>query len=429
LSRVCPEHGPWAEVIWRGEPAFEKWRRPKAAAEGIKRQTSHDRGCPFDCGICPGHAQKSCAVLFEITGRCNLKCPVCFADVNEKKAETAFTPLPALLEQLRWIRRQAGAVVLQLSGGEPTLYPDLPSLVREAAALFPAVQLNTNGLRLAEKPALAHDLAEAGLSWVFLQFDGVSDRVFEIMRGRPLLEKKKDVVAACREAGLSVVLTPTVAAGINDGELGELVRLAISWAPTVRGVHIQPMTSSGRNHLAGAAHRLTLPETLSRLQEQTNGLVKPEQASPPGCEHERCSFHLRYRLTEGGVLAPLPGDKGCGCGPPDEAACSPAETERSLRRSIETVIRSWRQPAIPMAANAQTAPDAFDEFINKASRETFSITAMAFQDVWTVDLKRLQGCCVHVFVPPASLIPFCSFNLTSSDGRPLHRKPNDHARI
>ena len=419
LCRGCPEHGLFEEAIWRGEPRFETWRRPKLPVDDLAPQVKAERGCPFDCGLCPEHGQHPCTVLFEITGRCNLNCPVCFADSGRHEE---FKPLAELARQLEWIRNQAGEVVLQLSGGEPTLYPHLAELTRTAAPLFPAVQLNTNGLMLAENPRLAEELARAGLSWVFLQFDGISDRVYEIMRGRKLYDIKMKAIEACGRAGLSVVLAPTVAAGVNDNELGDLVRLAVSLAPAVRGVHIQPMTSSGRNSLPGAEHRLTLPEVLQALNKQTNGLIKPEQAFPPSCEHERCSFHLRYRRLDSGELRPLSGGNDCCC-KTGTSPSKPDETAAGRARSVEVTLRSWQgpKPLIPMAGGNGAKPDAFDEFLAKARRETFSVTCMAFQDVWTVDLERLRGCCVHVFKAPDRFIPFCACNLTSADGRPLYR--------
>lgn len=432
LGRRCPEHGLFEEPIWRGQPDFDSWRRPKMPAAGVRSHHKASRGCPYDCGLCPEHGQHPCTVLFEITEQCNLRCPVCFADSGREEKE--FKPLAGLVEQLRWIRGQTGEVVLQLSGGEPTLHPDLAALVAEGARLFPAVQLNTNGLKLAENPALARELAEAGLSWVFLQFDGVSDRVFEIIRGRPLLEKKKAAIAACAQAGLSVILVPTVAAGVNDGELGDLTRLAVSLAPTVRGIHIQPMTSAGRNSLPGAGSRLTLPEVLTRLGEQTRGLIKIEQAFPPSCEHERCSFHLRFRRAENGELIPAAAGSDC-CRKTGVRPSPPAETAEARTRSVEIILKSWQGagpaaapnakpagPPIPMMAQpGSPAPDAFDEFLARTRRETFSITCMAFQDAWTVDLERLRGCCVHIFRPPDRFIPFCACNLTAADGRPLYR--------
>ncbi len=424
LARTCPEHGLFEEAIWRGTPDFESWRRPKSPARDVPRHVPAARGCPYDCGLCPEHGQHPCTILLEITGRCNLKCPVCFADAGGGAGDI---PLAELLEQLRWIRGQAGEVVLQVSGGEPTLHPGVVEVVAEAAKLYPGVQLNTNGIRLAEDPDLARRLSEAGLSWVFLQFDGVDDRAFEIIRGRKLLAVKMAAIAACGRAGLSVVLVPTVAAGVNDHQLGDLARLAASLGPTVRGVHYQPMTSAGRNPWPGAERRLTLPEVLTRLAGQTDGLVKPEEAFPPSCEHERCSFHLRYRRDAAGRLTPARGGGGDCCRKTTATPSAPEETAASRSRSVDITLRSWQgpRPPIPMAAPASAPPpkpaDAFDQFLAQVRAETFSLTCMAFQDAWTMDLERLRGCCVHIFRPPDRFVPFCACNLTSADGRSLYR--------
>ncbi len=379
------------------------------------------------------------AVVF--TQGCNFTCPYC-----HNPHLVRFFGLPVSeTEVWEFLRKRRGLLDgLVISGGEPTLHPDLPELVRAARALFPAVQLNSNGLLLAERPGLAEALAKAGLSWVFLQFDGTKDAIFTALRGRPLLRQKLAAIEACKRAGLAVVLVPTVAAGINEHNLGDLLRLAISHSPTVRGLHLQPMTGSGRNRLANEAEPLTLPEVLQAICAQSKGLMRPEHAAPPGCEHERCSFHCRYRLTSSGALLPLRGESPC-CGMPDAGpdTAPPAQsssrqalplgrTEQPLnqplhqedsafagmRRAVDTILRVW-QPA--QQGEASGPGDAFDAFIRKARGEMFSITCMAFQDARSVDLERLKGCCVHVYAPPARLIPFCAYNLTSLDGRPLHR--------
>lgn len=464
LWRTCPKHGSFSGLIWRGEPDIETWRRPKKPSLSVRRQTERALGCPHDCGRCPDHGQHACTVLFEITSHCNLRCPVCFADAGsgDERAPGSFTPLEELFAQMRWIREQAGEIVLQISGGEPTLHPCLPELVAKARRLFPAVQLNTNGLKLAENGDLAKSLAKAGLSWVFLQFDGTDDAIFTALRGRPLLRQKLAAIDACKQAGLSVVLVPTVASGINDHDLGNLLRLGISLAPTVRGLHLQPMTASGRNALAGSAPPLTLPEVLQAICSQSNGQMRPEHAAPPGCEHERCSFHCRYRLSPSGALLPLRGETPCcglpgmedekhnrasasakplcrapapfsplqeGCCLPGEDAQPPAGESRDAavpgqdaalagaRRAIDTIMRVWQSPE----EAADESEDAFDAFIRQTRDRLFSVTCMAFQDARNVDIARLKGCCVHIYAPPARLIPFCAYNMTSLDGVPLHR--------
>jgi uncharacterized radical SAM superfamily Fe-S cluster-containing enzyme len=442
LCRICPEHGPFREAVWRGAPSFESWRRPKKPAVGLNVHREANRGCPFDCGLCPEHGQYPCTVLLEITQSCDLGCPVCFASSGGKPE--AKEDIGRFIDRLAFVKAQAGSVVLQISGGEPTVHPGLLDLVSAATKLFPAVQLNTNGLNLAKDPELAKELRRRGLTWVFLQFDSLNDQTLTTIRGRPILKEKLQAVDNLERAGLPTVLVPTVVKGLNDKELGELVSYAVS-KPLVRGLHFQPMTTSGRNPFSGAENRLTLPELLQELGRQTKGGIDVGLAFPPGCEHERCSFHLRFRRLPDGTLVPRPGqnDSSCCSKPPKttDRPSDPSETAASRERAVDIILRSWspggtqtidgspadggagaRAPAlaIPMA---KRPPDAFDEFIAQAARESFSLTAMAFQDVWTVDLARLRGCCVHVFNPPDRFVPFCAMNLTSADGRALYRSP------
>ena len=182
---------------------------------------------------------------------------------------------------------------------------------------FEFIQLNTNGLRLAREPGYAAALRQAGLASVFLQFDGVDDAVYRALRGADLWEDKQRAVERCGEAGLGVVLVPTLAPGVNDNALGDILRFALSSGPHVRGVHFQPVSYFGR--YPGTPDndaRMTLPEIMRALEDQTRGLARVEHFRPPGCEHALCSFHGNYLRTAQGGLIPLgrPHESGC-CAP------------------------------------------------------------------------------------------------------------------
>ncbi len=431
LVKECAEHGLFSTVIWRGAPALSEWRRAKAPVHIGQRMVAE--GCPFDCGLCTAHEQRPCSVLLEVTNRCNLHCAVCFADSgNGEEDEPTLEGIAGLLEGAM---AAAGPCNLQLSGGEPTLRDDLPAIVEMARRIgYSFIQVNTNGLRLAADQSYADRLKAAGLSSVFLQFDGVEDGIYRALRGRPLLEQKLRAVRNSGEAGLGVVLVPTLVKGVNTDSVGALVRQALQLAPTVRGIHFQPFSQFGRFPGNSAQRRFTLPEVMRSLEEQTGGVLKLGDFSPPGGEHAHCSFHATYISSADGSLRPIGGA--------EEDACCSAEAD-GIGRTVETVSRRWQLPLPARPADRPAVagkagccggarpamtrnenPLTLDDFLRDVATRSFTISGMAFQDAENLDLERLRGCCIAVVSPEGRLVPFCAYNLTGRNGDSLYRRRN-----
>ena len=432
--KECGDHGSFKTLIWRGEPAMADWRRPKAPVHPDVCYGTVDKGCPYDCGLCSAHEQHPCSVLLEVTDRCNLSCAVCFADSGREEAED-----PSL-ERITWRLERAMAAAgqcnLQLSGGEPTLRDDLPEIVEVAHRIgYSFIQVNTNGLRLAADKDYAHRLRAAGLSSVFLQFDGVDDEIYRTLRGRALLEQKLQAVRNAGEAGLGVVLVPTLVRGVNTAAIGAIVRQALQLAPIVRGIHFQPVSFFGRfPGQSDDGDRFTLPELMWCLEGQTDGLLKLTDFSPPGGEHAHCSFHATYIYSADGGLRAL-GAMG------SDTCCTADCGSGGIRQTVETVSRRWRLPSAapfsnrpPILENTAccggSSPDAtraegpldLDQFLSEVNTRSFTISAMAFQDAENLDLERLRGCCISVVAADGKLVPFCAYNLTSREGRSLYRR-------
>jgi len=433
LVKHCPQHGNFRTVIWRGPVDFSTWLRPKTPSMPQLSFTAVDQGCPFDCGLCPEHGQHTCTALIEITSRCNLHCPVCFADAGStenKKDEPSLSRIGFLYDR---IMAASGPCNIQLSGGEPTMRADLPSIIalgRDKG--FPFLQLNTNGLYLAEDPNYAKILKKAGLNSVFLQFDGLCSATHTALRGRDLTAVKEQALLHCQAAELAVVLVPTLVPGVNTHEVGAIIDYAIRFAPTVRGVHFQPVSYFGRMHKDPADEdRLTLPEVLQLLEEQSEGAISAENFSPPACEHALCSFHGNFLIKENNTLLSLGHGKTACCSGGEPQAVIPSALD-GREKSVAFTARQWSLPQlslIPIAAEPSSrtgkqpqAKDDLDRFLARARTHTFSISAMAFQDVWTLDLERLRGCCIHVVSPEGGLIPFCAYNLSSTLGKTLYRQ-------
>ena len=226
-----------------------------------------------------------------------------------------------------------------------------------------------------------------------------------------------------------MVLVPTLVPGINTHEIGAILDYAIRFAPTVRGVHFQPVSYFGRFPEAPADQdRLTLPELLQLISAQSGGAITPDHFAPPACEHALCSFHGNFLIKESGHLLPLGNPQTTCCSTGEGPAIIPSALE-GREKSVAFTARQWSLPSLPMASVRSTAEDEktaqpqddLDLFLARARTHTFSISAMAFQDVWNLDLERLQGCCIHVISPAGNLIPFCAYNLTSNMGTPLYR--------
>ena len=426
LVKRCPDHGAFRTVIWRGSVPFNTWVRPKRPSAPRRAFTTVDRGCPFDCGLCSDHGQHTCTALIEITSRCNLRCPVCFAAAGEERpdSEPDLDRIGSLYDR---IMEASGPCNIQLSGGEPTMREDLAAIIRLGRSKgFTFLQLNTNGLRLAETPDYAIALKQAGMASVFLQFDGLRAATHLALRGRDLCRVKEQAIRHCAAAGLAVVLVPTLVPGINDDEVGAIIAHGAGHAPTVRGVHFQPVSYFGRYpQPPDDGDRLTLAEVIDLIQAQTDGTIRAEHVAPPACEHALCSFHGTFLVEEDGRLTPLGRRQPLCCATGEPQATVPTAQE-GREQSVRFTARQWSLPlAVPACfcgGPPQTPEDDFDRFLARARTHTFTLSAMAFQDVWNLDLERLRGCCIHVAAPDGRIIPFCAYNLTSQMGTPLYRR-------
>ena len=411
LNKTCPEHGAFSALIWEGSiKEYFMWNGESSAIDPPVNGKEPQRGCPNDCGLCSAHLRKGCCMLLELTRRCNLECPVCYASAGKCGDDPNIEEIE---RQYDFLMAHGGPFNIQLSGGEPTLREDLPEIIwlgRQKGFTF--FQLNTNGIRLAAEPDYAKSLKAAGLNTVFLQFDGMSDAVYEALRGRPLLREKLAAIESCAAAGLGIVLVPVIAPGVNEEEAGGILRLAMTRMPYVRGVHFQPLSYVGRCALKRAERPVTIPRMLRLIEKQTEGMMKYADFCGGGAESPYCSFHASYMRRGDGSLRLL-GRRGGSC-------CTTSDDSRS------SVAGQWSwaegdTEAAQKKSGAETA--SLDEFLEYARRNTFAVSGMVFQDAYDLDLERLMRCHICEVDPRHGMVPFCAYNLTDPEGLALYREP------
>jgi uncharacterized radical SAM superfamily Fe-S cluster-containing enzyme len=262
-------------------------------------------------------------------------------------------------------------------------------------------------------------LKHAGLSSVFLQFDGTENEIHRVLRGGNFLDLKVQAIDNCREMELGVVLVPTLVPGVNLDNVGKIISFAVENLPTIRGVHFQPVTYVGRySGGPGDEDRITLPDVMRAVEAHTQGLTKVENFLQPGCENARCSFHGSFAVMPDGYLQALTNR------PDEPCSCNSEKAEDGAARTRQCVAEQWSgwNTRMSEALHTEISMGQWDVLLERARTHRLSISAMAFQDVWNLDLERLKDCCIHVASQEGMLVPFCAYNLTSVEGRPLYRR-------
>lgn len=289
--------------------------------------------------------------------------------------------------------------------------PEIIALGRKKGFSF--FQLNTNGIRLADDAEYARTLKAAGLNTVFLQFDGVDDAVYMTLRGRALMTEKLAAIENCAAAGLGIVLVPVIAPGVNDAQVGDILRFALERMPAIRGVHFQPISYFGRCGLERPEKPITIPRMLRLIEEQMGGVMHAQDFAGGGAENPYCSFHASYLRRADGSLRLLPKKSGASA-----CCCTTSDDSRSY------VAKQWNGEDEPDYASDPELCEtsALDDFLEQARRSTFAVSGMIFQDAYNFDLERLRRCYICEVDSEFGMVPFCAYNLTNTEGRALYRR-------
>lgn len=447
INKNCPDHGSFTTIISEDvghyrqmEECFDVNRsRAKASLTDI------ERGCPFDCGLCPSHKQDTCLAVVEVTDRCDMGCAYCFASSSmDKSLDPDMETIRYMFETVK--KCQNKPTCIQISGGEPTMRDDLPEIIRMGKEVgIDHIELNTNGRRMATDQDYFNRIASAGIDAIYLGFDGVSDDIYKQRTGKKLFDFKTEVINKCEKVGIGVVLVPLVARNYNLHQVGKIIEFAGSRVPTVRGVHFQPVFYSGRAP-SGREGRITILELLREIEKQTNGQLKVENFTPSLMPHAHCGATCLAVIDNGGFL-PL---TNISLGAVKSASDVASKTKKSIMgrwkgsekdtqksSCADMLIKSsccekpisqltvksscCEKPITEVLPNNSRLGGGWADFIEKSMNSYLTISTMAFQDVWSYERDRVENCCIHVVTRDGRFIPFCNYNMTDCNGKFLYR--------
>ncbi len=304
FRKRCPTHGERDDFVCSDVRQYDRMEFSVPGKVPPQMGVEPERGCPLDCGLCTDHEQHTCVGLVEITANCNLTCPLCYAS---SAPGGKHLPLADCLRAIdRLVEVEGRPEVLQLSGGEPTVHPQFFEILDYAVRQpIDVVMINTNGLRIARDPAFVERVAEHRRRIeVYLQFDGLADEPYVRLRGEPLADAKRRAVEVLGEHGIRAILVTTVEAGVNEDQLGPIVEFALE-RPWVTGVSFQPATYCGRHESsAQLERRITFPDVIRLIGEQTGGRFRESDFMPLPCAHPNC-HSLSYAYRSAGKVVPL----------------------------------------------------------------------------------------------------------------------------
>jgi len=454
MEKTCPVHGKTEDIYWSDKDLYLKAERFAYDGIGVENPViPNAKICPNECGLCQLHLTHTCLANVDLTNRCNLRCPICFANANAAGYvyEPSFEQIVDMLQMLR-DERPVPTPAVQFSGGEPTIYPRFFDVIKKAKELgFAQIQVATNGIRFAKEPEFLRKSTEAGLNTIYLQFDGLNDDIYMASRGVPMVETKMKVIENLRrmEKHPSVVLVPTVVKGINDDQVGEIFKFALRNIDVVRGINFQPVAFTGRiDQESRAKQRYTLPDLVKDLEKQTGILKKEdffpvptvvpvstlitallEDAKVTFTTHPHCGLATYVFVKDENTVVPLTRfvdveplfkelyDLSIKADKSKVKFPSKVKALSILKKHIDKdKVPEGLSTTQFLELLSTVFSDSSKQALAKFSWNMMFVGGMHFQDDYNYDIERVKRCAIHYTTPDKRIIPFCAYN-----GGPTYR--------
>lgn len=417
MIKRCADHG-YERILISSDAEYYQMQRRflKPGQLPLRFNTPVEHGCPYDCGLCADHEQHGCLTLIEVTDRCNLTCPICYAGSGPGHGRhRTLEEIEFMLDAV--VTNEGEPDVVQISGGEPTIHPDFFAILDMARARpIKHLMLNTNGVRIAQDEEFARRLAEYMPGFeIYLQFDSLRDEGILPLRGMGLSNVRTQALERLNRYGISTTLVVTVMKGVNDYEVGAIIDYALKQS-AVRGVTLQPVQAAGR--LEGfdpARDRLTLADVRTAILEQTS-VFRPEDIIPVPC-HPDC-IAMAYALKLGGTVTPLTGAIDPVFLLQSEGSTIIYEQNEELRTHLFKAFSTNHSPRSATESLRQllcclpfvSAPS------NIGYENVFRVIIMQFMDPYSFDVRSVKRSCVLIAHPDGRMIPFDTYNIFYREG-------------
>ena len=450
MEKSCPEHGFVRDLVYSDVELYKKAERwTYEDGDGILNpQVTGAKICPDDCGLCDLHISHAALANVDLTNRCNLRCPICFANANVQGYvyEPSYEQVVEMLTMIRNVKPVFPPAV-QFSGGEPTIHPRFLDILKAACSMgFNHLQIASNGVRIAKDAEFARKSREAGLYTVYLQFDGTGDEVYQKTRGLSgLWELKLKAIENARVAGLRIVLVPTIIKTINDQQVGNILQFAIDHSDVVSGISYQPVAFTGRiSTEERERQRYTLSDLARDIERQTGYLKALEDWYPLSVTSpfsKLLSAIWKYSVMK------ITSHADCGIGSyifvhSKTKSVTPitklidiegftldlnnlVKQKISHIRSLTALSaqhllrKHFREEEAKDGMTPEICLELFQGVVDKEAQKRVDLIynwnmllvgGMHFQDSYNYNVDRVKRCAIHYAAPNGRLYPFCTYN-------------------
>ncbi len=429
MMKNCAEHG-FSKVLIATDIEYYKNIRNynKASEVPLKFNTTTTYGCPYDCGLCADHEQHSCLTVVEITDRCNLSCPTCYAMSSPHYGRhRTVEEVEKMLDII--VANEGMPDVVQISGGEPTVHPDFFEIL-DIAKTKPIKHLmvNTNGIRIAKDLEFTKRLATYQPDFeLYLQFDSFKPGVLEQLRGKDLTDVRIKALEHLNEVNLSTTLVVTLQKGLNDDEIGKIIDFALR-QKCVRGVTFQPVQVAGRTeNFNPATDRITMTDVRQRILDQTN-VFQPNDLIPVPCNPD--ALVMGYALKLDGQVLPM------------TRYVDPSVLLNNSRNTIVYEQDQQLHEQMLKIFSTGISVDRVDSNIKEllcclpqivapglSYDNLFRIIIMRFIDAYDFDVRAIKKSCVHIVHKDGRIIPFETMNMFYRDDKEEYLKQLQRERM